>query len=59
MSKQGVTEVAEQTFRWANWTVEVAGPGLRWISPQRRRRREMMKFEDRGPGRSAWRFEIW
>jgi len=59
LSKLGVTEAAEQMFRWANWTVVVAGPGLRWISPERRRRKKVRRLDDRGSGRSPRRFEMW
>jgi hypothetical protein len=50
LSRLEVTEVAEQTLRLANSTVVEVGPGLRWMSPERKSRSEARNVSDRGPG---------
>jgi hypothetical protein len=39
LSSVRVTEVAERMFRCANWSVVDIGPGLRWMSPERKSKR--------------------
>ena len=48
LSRSTDIEETEQTFRRANSRVVAVGPGLRWISPARARRRENMNQVEAG-----------
>ena len=45
LSKVGVTEVTDLVLRWAKLRVEW-GPGFRWMSPERSRRRRKKGLDD-------------